>query len=70
MSFGISTGGQSWDSQSWGNSLIFSTAVGAAAANITQNLTIAFLANTATSNSDTVLLGNFTVVRYPAQTNP
>jgi hypothetical protein len=70
MSFGIASAGQYWDAHSWGSSLSFATAVGTAAANTTQNLTVSFLGNTAAATGDTALLGNFTVIRYPAQANP
>ncbi len=70
MSFGISATGQNWDSQNWGNSLSFAAAAGSASANTTQNLTVSFLADTAAATGDTAVLGNFTVVRYPAQSNP
>jgi hypothetical protein len=70
MSFGVSTGAQYWDAQSWGNSLSLAIATGTAAANTTQNLTVSFLGNTTSSTSDAALLVNFTVIRYPAQSNP
>jgi len=70
LSFGISATGQNWDTQSWGNSLSFAAAAGSANANTTQNLTISFQGDTATSTGDTAVLGNFTVIRYPAQSNP
>lgn len=69
-SFGILANGQSWDLQSWGNSFPAAYAVGLAAANTAQNLTISFLGSMAGTTADTVTLLNFTVIRYPAQTNP
>ena len=70
MTFGISSGAQSWDVQTWGNSLSLAAAVGSASANTTQNLTISFGGQMAAATSDTVTLNNFTVIRYPAQINP
>jgi hypothetical protein len=45
-------------------------AVGTAAANTSLSLTITFPARLAAATSDVISLSNFTVVRYPAQTNP
>jgi hypothetical protein len=70
MTFGILAGGQTWDAQSWGNSLALANAVGSAAENSSLNLTIAFRGEMAGSTTDILTLGNFTVIRYPAQSNP
>jgi len=70
LGFGVMSGGQSWDAQSWGNTLSPANSAGSAGANISANLTISLQGQMAGSGSDTVTLGNFTVVRYPAQTNP
>ncbi len=70
MTFGIGSGGQTWDSQSWGSSLSFAAGAGSASANIGQNLTISFQAEMAASTADSIGLMNFTVIRYPAQSNP
>jgi hypothetical protein len=43
---------------------------GSAAENTSLNLTISLLSAMAGATSDSVILRNFTVVRYPAQTNP
>ena len=67
---GIGSGSQIWNGESWGNALSFATSVGSAAQNTVQNLTISFLGEMAGSTSDTVNLSNFTVIRYPAQSNP
>ena len=69
-SFGILTGGQSWDAQSWGNSFAVANAAGSTTAVTSQDLTISFRGSMAASTADTVTLLNFTVIRYPAQTNP
>ena len=70
LSFSIGTATQSFGTQSWGNTLAFATTVGGATENSTVNLTIAFKAAMAATTSDTVVLSNFTVTRYPAQANP
>lgn len=70
LGFGIGVGAQSYDAQSWGSALTFVTSVGNMSANSSVNLTIAFLANMASTTSDAVVLSNFTVIRYPAQSNP
>ena len=67
---GLGSGTQTWDEQSWGNSLSFAAATGTAAQNTAQNLTISFLGSMAGTTTDTIILSNFTVIRYPAQTNP
>jgi hypothetical protein len=70
MALGIYSGAQVWDTQSWGNSLSFAAVVGSAAENMGSSLTISLLSAMAGATSDSVILRNFTVVRYPAQTNP
>jgi hypothetical protein len=68
--FGILGAGQAWSAQSWGNSLALANGVGSAAENPSLSLTIGFRGAMAASTSDVLTLGNFTVIRYPAQTNP
>jgi hypothetical protein len=68
--FGIYAGAQSWDAQSWGTTLGAATGAGSAAADTSQNLTVSFNASLSAATADSVTLRNFTVVRYPAQTNP
>jgi len=70
LAFSVWTGGQTWDSQSWGGSTTLAAAAGSAAADTTQNLTISFGAQMAGTTTDAIKLENFTVTRYPAQTNP
>jgi len=70
ITFGIYAGAQSWDTQSWGSALVFAAAVGSAGADTSQALTIDFRAGMSGTTSDSVNLRNFTVVKYPAQTNP
>ena len=68
--FGLYSGGQTWDTQSWGGStLAFATSAGSSAIDPTQSTTISFQGLTS-SSSDTLTLRNFTVLRYPAQINP
>lgn len=70
ISFGVGSAAQTWDTQSWGSSLAFAVTTGSASAGITANLTISFQGDTAASTSDTLAAANFTVIRYPAQSNP
>ena len=68
--FGTYTGAQIWDTQSWGSILAFAAAAGSASVDITQALTVDFRGQMSAAGSDSVVVRNFTVVRYPAQTNP
>lgn len=69
-SFGLYSGGQTWDTLSWGGStLAFASAAGSSAINPALATTISFQGLTS-STADTLVLRNFTVIRYPAQTNP
>jgi hypothetical protein len=70
MEFGVGSTGQTWNAESWGTSLALVASVGSATANATQDLTISFQGQMSGATSDTVVLSNFTVLRYPAQTNP
>ena len=70
ISVGIYAGAQSWDVQSWGNTLSLAATVGNATENTSASLTISLLGSMAGSTSDSVNLRNFTVIRYPAQSNP
>jgi hypothetical protein len=70
VSLGILSSGQSWDAQSWGNSFALANAVGSAAENTTQSVTISLRGQMAGTTTDSVALLNFTVIRYPAQANP
>jgi hypothetical protein len=68
--FGILASTQSWNAQSWGNSFALANAVGSATANTALSLTLTFPARLAAAAGDVISLSNFTVIRYPAQTNP
>ncbi len=70
LGFGINVAAQSYSTESWGSALAFAAGVGSATANSSINLTISFQAQMAATTSDTVTLSNFTVIRYPAQSNP
>lgn len=70
ISFAILASSQSYDAQSWGNSFALANTVGLMTADTTQNLTISLRGQMASSTADTVTLRNFSVIRYPAQTNP
>ncbi len=67
---GVHSSGVQWSAQSWGTALTFATGVGLAGDSLAAPLTIDFLAHMNTSTTETVTLKNFTVVRYPAQSNP
>jgi hypothetical protein len=70
IEIGVYSGAQAWDVQSWGSALSLAAGVGSATENTSQNLTISFYGSMAGATSDTAILRNFTVIRYPAQTNP
>ena len=69
-SFGIYSGAQVWDSQSWGASTALVPAAGGATEDTTQALRIDFRGQMSAAGSDSIVVRNFTVVRYPAQVNP
>lgn len=70
LAFGIYVGAQSYDAQSWGSALGFAAGVGNATENSSVNLTVSFQGKMAAATAETVVLRNFTVIRYPAQSNP
>jgi hypothetical protein len=70
VGFGINAGSQSYNTQSWGSALALASGVGNATVNSSVNLTISFQGELASATSDAVVLSNFTVTRYPAQSNP
>jgi hypothetical protein len=69
-SFGTYVGGQTWDTQTWGVALSLAASAGTAAVNTSQAVTVSLQGQMAGATSDSVLLRNFTVIRYPAQSNP
>jgi hypothetical protein len=70
LTFGITASTQIWSSESWGASTSVVNSAGSTSANTSQNLVISFRGQMASATSDTINLSNFTVIRYPAQTNP
>jgi hypothetical protein len=70
LTFAILAAGQSFDVQSWGNSFALANAVGLMTADTTQDLTISLRGQMEASTADSLTLRNFTVIRYPAQSNP
>jgi hypothetical protein len=70
-SFGIYSGGETFDTQSWGGSSVaFLAAAGGANEDVTQALTISLRGMMASTTTDSLALRSFTVIRYPAQSNP
>ena len=70
VSFGIASGSQIWSTQSWGSALNLATSAGQSTEDTTQNLTVDFRGLLASGTSDVLALKNFSVVRYPTQSNP
>jgi hypothetical protein len=70
LGFGIGASGQSWEAQSWGSNLGFAVAAGSASEISSASLTVSFRGQLASSTPDMITLSNFTVTRYPAQSNP
>ncbi len=66
----VRAGGVQWSTQSWGDALSFAAGAGVAADALNVPLTVDFLAAMGAAGSETVSLENFTVLRYPAQSNP
>lgn len=69
-SFGIYGGGQTWDTQTWGVALSLAANAGTASENTSQALRVSLQGQMAGTASDSLVLRNFTVIRYPAQANP
>ncbi len=61
---------QLWDSETFGTTLTLSATTGSAVEDTSQALTVSFRGQMASSSSDSLALRNFTVIRYPAQSNP
>jgi len=70
LELGVYAGGQSWNLESWGSSLSLATGAGTSGEDTSQAVTVSFRGQMASGTSDSLVLRNFTVVRYPAQTNP
>jgi hypothetical protein len=67
---GVNSGGAQWNAESWGSSLSLAATTGSAPDSYTSPLTVSFLGQMTSATSDSVTLRNFTVIRYPAQSNP
>jgi hypothetical protein len=70
LEFGVVSGSQSWNAQSWGASLSFLTGVGVSGVDTSQAVTVSLQGQMASATTDSLALSNFTVVRFPAQSNP
>jgi len=70
ISLGINSGTQAYSVESWGSVLPFAASVSNANENSTINLVVTFNGAMAATASDTLVLSNFTVTRYPALANP
>jgi hypothetical protein len=70
LTLGINAGAQSWDVQSWGSTFSLANSAGSAGVNTSGSVTISLRGQMAGATSDTIVLSNFTVIRYPAQSNP
>jgi hypothetical protein len=62
--------GAQWSTTSWGTVSIFGASTGNAPDDYTGPVTIRLAGQMSATSSDQVALKNFTVVRYPAQSNP
>jgi hypothetical protein len=69
-SFGIYADGQTWDTQTWGVASNLSVNAGSASENTSLAVRVSLRGQMAGTTSDSMFLRNFTVIRYPAQTNP
>jgi hypothetical protein len=69
-SFSLGTTGQNWNTQAWTSLPAQSLTLGTAAEDITMPLTFDFRGSLASAGGDNLNLVNFSVVRYPAQSNP
>jgi hypothetical protein len=69
-SLGTYGGGQTWDTQTWGVGLALAANAGTSGENISQAVRVSLQGQMAGSTADSVILRNFTVIRYPAQANP
>jgi len=69
-SLGIDGIGQAWETQTWGAVLSFAASAGTANEDISQTVRVSLRGQMAGSTTDTLVLRNFTVTRYPTQANP
>jgi hypothetical protein len=66
----IYSAGARWNTESWGATIAYLVTSGSAPDTTTAAIPIHFLGQMASSTSDSIAVTNFTVIRYPAQTNP
>lgn len=67
---GLNSAGAAWNMQSWGDTLAFTAAGGSASDPYAGSITLDFRGQIASTSADTITLRSFSVVRYPAQSNP
>ena len=67
---GVNVGGAQWNTETWGSVLPLNATTDSAPDSFTSAITVSFLAQMASTTSDSVMLRNFTVIRYPEQSNP
>jgi len=70
IEIGLHGEGAAWSGQSWGASSTLASSMGSAADNFSVSLLIDFQGQTLAATSDRIVLRNFTVIRYPTQSNP
>jgi hypothetical protein len=69
-SFSLGTSGQIWNTQTWSSVPAQALSLGTAIEDITMPLTFDFRGNVTSTGADSINLVNFTVLRYPVQSNP
>ena len=69
-SFGLHSGGAQWATDSWTGGGAASMSIGNAPDSPTAAIAVRFLGQIGSTTSDTVALRAFSVIRYPAQSNP
>jgi len=67
---GVHAQGAQWNVQSWGATTSLAAAAGSAPDSLAAPLTVDLLGRMALATTETVSLRNFTLIRYPTQTNP
>ena len=67
---GIYANGAQWSVQSWNSTGALTAAIGTSSDSLASELLITFSGQLTTTSADAVILRNFTVIRYPAQSRP
>ncbi len=67
---GVYANGAQWSVQSWNSTGALTVGIGTASDSLASELVINFSGQLATASADAVILRNFTVIRYPAQSRP